>query len=71
MDIIDQANQVMVDDLNDKIKRVQSCLYQETSDAEFCNECGEDIPAKRRQLIPSTTLCVRCQTADEKRRACV
>lgn len=65
-DIIDQANQAMVDDLSDKIRRVQSSFNQEASDTEYCENCGEDIPAERRRLVPCTTLCVRCQANHER-----
>ncbi|QBH95759.1 TraR/DksA family transcriptional regulator [Limnobaculum zhutongyuii] len=32
-----------------------------------CLACGDAIPEKRRQLLPSTTLCVDCQQMEEKR----
>lgn len=29
--------------------------------AEFCDECGEPIPAARRRAVPGVRLCVTCQ----------
>lgn len=28
---------------------------------EFCEDCDEDIPTKRRELVPGCTRCVGCQ----------
>jgi RNA polymerase-binding transcription factor DksA len=32
-----------------------------------CEECGEDIPIERQQLIPGVKLCVHCKTKQERR----
>ncbi|EOL8945465.1 TraR/DksA family transcriptional regulator [Cronobacter dublinensis] len=32
---------------------------------DFCLDCGDPIPDKRRQLIPGVRLCVHCQVARE------
>ena len=37
--------------------------------AEFCEECGEDIPEARRKLVPGVQLCIHCQTKLERIRA--
>ena len=37
--------------------------------AEFCEECGEDIPQLRRELVPGVQLCIHCQTKLERVRA--
>ena len=37
--------------------------------AEFCEECGEDIPELRRKLVPGVQLCIHCQTKLERIRA--
>lgn len=31
-----------------------------------CDDCGEEIPALRREKVPGCTRCVDCQTAIEK-----
>lgn len=37
--------------------------------AEFCEECGEDIPEARRKLVPGVQLCIHCQTRFERIKA--
>ena len=34
--------------------------------SETCLECGDPIPAARREAEPSATLCIGCQTALEE-----
>jgi RNA polymerase-binding transcription factor DksA len=34
----------------------------------ICEDCGHDIPPRRLQVIPSTTLCVGCQSRRETSR---
>lgn len=33
-----------------------------------CNECGEEIPEKRREIIQGCTTCIDCQTMLERAR---
>lgn len=33
---------------------------------EFCQDCGEEIPAARRAALPSATRCTPCQTKLER-----
>lgn len=35
--------------------------------AEFCRECDEPIPERRRELIEGVQLCVDCQAIAERR----
>jgi len=35
--------------------------------AEHCEECGEDIPERRRLALPGTRTCVACQSARDVR----
>ncbi|HAJ6812200.1 TraR/DksA family transcriptional regulator [Escherichia coli] len=35
--------------------------------AEFCEECGEDIPAPRRAAVPGCQMCAECQGVIELR----
>jgi len=37
--------------------------------AEFCIDCDEEIPAKRRAAYPSAVCCVECQSIRERRGA--
>lgn len=33
-----------------------------------CEECGEEIPEKRREAVPGCRLCVKCQSDLERAR---
>jgi phage/conjugal plasmid C-4 type zinc finger TraR family protein len=35
--------------------------------AAHCEECGEPIPERRRQVLPGTRTCVLCQSARDSR----
>ena len=37
--------------------------------AAFCDECGEPIPAARRDALPGVRTCVPCQSGRDARRA--
>ena len=37
--------------------------------AEFCEECGEDIPKARRELVPGVQYCIHCQSRLERFKA--
>ena len=41
--------------------RNQLAKQAEKPSAEFCEECGEDIPELRRKLVPGVQLCIHCQ----------
>jgi phage/conjugal plasmid C-4 type zinc finger TraR family protein len=32
----------------------------------FCEDCGAEIPVKRREALPGVRLCVECQTEQER-----
>lgn len=49
--------------------RNQLAKQAEQPSAEFCEECGEDIPEARRKLVPGVQLCVYCQTKLERFKA--
>lgn len=42
-------------------------LQAQNASAEFCEECGEPIPAARRLAIPGVQLCVHCKSHKERR----
>lgn len=48
-----------------EIRRSQAQLDREGCGE--CEDCGEDIPAKRRKALPSARRCVGCQQAHERR----
>ncbi|WP_372438952.1 TraR/DksA C4-type zinc finger protein [Pandoraea sputorum] len=35
--------------------------------AEFCDDCGSDIPAARRIAVPGCVTCIDCQSLRERR----
>ncbi len=35
--------------------------------AEYCDECGEAIPERRRDALPGVRTCVICQSARDKK----
>lgn len=37
--------------------------------AEYCEECGEDIPIARRNAVPGVQFCIYCQTKLERFKA--
>ena len=36
--------------------------------AEYCEDCGGDIPEARRLIVPGVLLCVECQGRQERMR---
>ncbi|MEM6639667.1 MAG: DksA/TraR family C4-type zinc finger protein [Pseudomonadota bacterium] len=66
----DGAVQEQIDaSISDAVSNVRRRLPSGAS-AEYCDECGRDIPLARREAIPGVRYCVACQEAlDEKDRA--
>ncbi|MBK0122632.1 DksA/TraR family C4-type zinc finger protein [Pantoea sp. S61] len=65
----DGAVQKQIDaTVDDAIARARSHLNQGES-AEYCDECGEPIPAARRSALPGVRYCVKCQSALDKQGA--
>ncbi|WP_336985470.1 DksA/TraR family C4-type zinc finger protein [Altererythrobacter aquiaggeris] len=62
----DGAVQDQIDDtVNDAVKAARSRLPAPTpggESAQFCGDCGDDIPEKRRIALPGVTTCVACQS---------
>lgn len=55
--------------VNDAVDRVRRNLPQGES-LTHCEECGEEIPALRREAIRGVRLCIKCQTErDEESKA--
>lgn len=60
------AVQQQIDDsIEDAIKRARAQLPSGPS-LTHCEECGEEIPAPRREAVPGVRLCLSCQ--DERDR---
>ena len=53
------------------INAVQKQLAEQRKrpSAEFCEECGEDIPQARRDLVPGVQFCIHCQARSERFKA--
>ena len=58
----DGAVQDQIDDtVSDAVSAARSRLPSGQS-AEYCDECGEKIPEKRRAALPGVRTCVACQS---------
>ena len=59
----DGAVQDQIDDtVSDAVNAARARMPKGES-AEYCDECGEPIPEKRRAAIPGVRTCVACQSA--------
>ncbi len=57
----DGAVQDQIDDtVKDAVQAARACMPQGPS-AEFCDECDEAIPERRREALPGVRTCVACQ----------
>ena len=57
----DGAVQDQIDDtVSDAVTAARARMPQGES-AEFCDECGEPVPEKRRLALPGVRTCVQCQ----------
>jgi len=59
-----QRNALAVSELRSQLEKQRS-----QPSAEFCEECGEDIPEARRQAVPGVQFCIYCQTKMERVKA--
>lgn len=49
------------------LKKIDKSLQKiESGEFGVCEECGEDIPARRLEARPVTTMCVRCKEEQER-----
>ena len=63
----DGAVQDQIDDtVKEAILRARA-LTPKGESAEECDDCGEPIPAKRREALPGVRTCVACQSERDKR----
>jgi len=65
-DIADYANDLVLDRIEDLLHRRRPHLA--VSSAEYCEDCGDDIPPARRLAAPGCTRCIDCQAMDELER---
>ena len=64
-DVTDRATGLEEADRIGGVALVQARLQGQG--AEFCVDCDEAIPAKRRAAYPSAVCCVECQSLRERR----
>lgn len=64
------AVQEQIDDtVNDAVARARRELARDGASLGHCEECGDPIPERRRELIPGVRLCVTCQAALDREHA--
>ncbi len=62
----DGAVQDQIDDtVNDAVKAARARLAATEGSAQ-CDDCGEDIPQRRREALPGARTCVACQAERDK-----
>jgi len=62
----DGAVQDQIDDsVTDAVLRARALMPHGDS-AEDCDDCGEAIPKKRRDVLPGVRTCVACQSARDQ-----
>lgn len=53
--------------VEDAVARARAQLAASGPSATHCEDCGDAIPERRRELLPGVRLCVQCQsTADRQ-----
>ena len=64
----DGAVQDQIDDtVSDAVSAARARMPQGES-ARYCDECGEDIPERRRLALPGVRTCVQCQAGRDAAR---
>ncbi|MBK4420197.1 TraR/DksA family transcriptional regulator [Enterobacter hormaechei] len=66
MDIIDTAAEI--EELQRNAALSAHRVNRNAVSAEYCVECGEDIPALRRAAVPGCQTCAECQGVIELRK---
>lgn len=61
MDAIGDAEARRLDDLQ-RHARVQADNLAKQTGARMCVDCGDDIPARRRELLPHVLTCIECES---------
>lgn len=64
MDIVDQAQIVSEETLNRLLSKIKK--DKEMKGTDYCIDCGEKIPKKRKQAMPNCQRCIACQEETEK-----
>ncbi|MCF6685237.1 TraR/DksA family transcriptional regulator [Raoultella ornithinolytica] len=64
-EIIDQANELVERRLEQTIQNMR--INHNAVSAEKCVDCGDEIPARRRELVAGCQRCADCQEEEELR----
>ncbi|HDT6555935.1 TPA: TraR/DksA family transcriptional regulator [Raoultella ornithinolytica] len=64
-EIIDQANELAERRLEQTIQNMR--INHNAVSAEKCVDCGDEIPARRRELVAGCQRCADCQEEEELR----
>ncbi|HAF89884.1 MAG TPA: hypothetical protein DCG23_08935 [Deltaproteobacteria bacterium] len=52
-----------------RLKGIENALQRMASDDfGYCDECGENISKKRLMAVPLTSMCINCQSIEERNR---
>ena len=52
-----------------RLKGIENALQRmESNDFGYCDECGENISKKRLMAVPLTSMCINCQSIEERNR---
>lgn len=62
-EIIDQANELVEQNINQAIQRMR--IDHNAVSAKHCAECGDTIPEPRRAAVPGCQTCADCQSVIE------
>ena len=62
MDMLDRAQQL---EEQHRAKALTERTQYKGISADFCSECGADIPELRQQAVPGIDTCIYCQTRKE------
>ncbi|MFZ5965105.1 DksA/TraR family C4-type zinc finger protein [Thalassococcus sp. BH17M4-6] len=55
------VNEQIEASIQDELARLKARRTPQGESAEFCVDCEEPIPEKRRQALPGVKLCIDCQ----------
>ena len=64
------VEQQIEDTVADAVKGARASLPAGDS-LEYCEQCGDDIPERRRQALPGVRTCILCQSKRDASRASV
>lgn len=63
---IDNFQETIQATVDNAVDFARSQLYQFSESLEFCVDCDEEIPEKRRKLLTGVIRCVKCQSLKDK-----